>query len=203
MIDKSGTLERHKRRIAELEAHGQRLGLEFISAQGQWMDELAAMTAERDRAEQQVKELLWDDPEDIPSFGPAFGDLLCYLNHQDPFPSEIYKMMSGGAKKWAQLKAERDELSAEWIYQRSAADRYHDQLAASQAREQQLRGALQIERDTERRIGVFKSTVETLALPSGTTALDERLQAERERVIKVCELWDVDQHCVDEIWELK
>ena len=42
----------------------------------------------------------------------------------------------------AALTAERDELSAEWIYQRSAADRYHDQLAASQADNARLREAL-------------------------------------------------------------
>ncbi len=37
--------------------------------------QVAALTEQRDRAEQQVKELLWDDPVE-PSFGPAFGDLL-------------------------------------------------------------------------------------------------------------------------------
>lgn len=72
------------------------------------------------QAEQTVKELLWDDPEDEPTLGPAWGDLLHYLTHQKPYPTELYAMMKQGAKKWMQLKdkltacqRERDELQKE------------------------------------------------------------------------------------------
>jgi hypothetical protein len=41
-------------------------------------EQLAGCERDRDRAEQQVKELLWDDSEDEPSFGPTWGDLLVH-----------------------------------------------------------------------------------------------------------------------------
>jgi hypothetical protein len=47
------------------------------------------------------------------------------------------------------------------------------QLAASQAREQQLREALKNERRSQRRIDHFKMTADALAIPSDTTALDK------------------------------
>ena len=67
------------------------------------------LTRERDQAERTVKELLWDDPGDIPAFGSSFGDLLSYLNHQDPFPADMYEMVKVGAIKWMQLK---DDIAA-------------------------------------------------------------------------------------------
>ena len=98
--------------------------------------QVAALTEQRDRAEQQVKELLWDDPVE-PSFGPAFGDLLMYLNHQTPHPTEIYQMMSNGTKLWQQMKdqvavltKERDELEISNAFAHGEWRAVKDQLAA-------------------------------------------------------------------------
>ena len=77
---------------------------ELASSLEDMKEQLAGCERDRDRAEQQVKELLWDDPEDEPSFGPTWGDLLVYLNKQKPFPEEMYSMMRQGAKKWMQMK---------------------------------------------------------------------------------------------------
>ena len=138
--------------------------------------QVAALTEQRDRAEQQVKELLWDDPVE-PSFGPAFGDLLVYLNHQTPHPTELYQMMSNGTKLWQQMKDQVAALTRavdtdyEQLYREEAAKvadltkersalqdklnavvtvgiREREQLVAAQAREAKLREALIHIRDT-------------------------------------------------------
>ena len=76
-----------------------------------------------------------------------------------------------------------------------------EQLIATQAREAKLREALGKYRGQVDRFGEHTS-VEALAIPTDDSALMERLREERERVIKVCEQWDVNQHCIDEIRSL-
>ncbi len=60
------------------------------------------------RAEQSLKECLWDDQEST-SLSPAWGDMLAYLNHQDPFPTIMYQMVKRGGILWGQL---REQLAA-------------------------------------------------------------------------------------------
>lgn len=62
-----------------------------------------------------------------------------------------------------------------------------EQLAAAQATIDRLREALKEEASCGKRIGVFASTVEALALPNDTTALDARLAQERKEIADTCD----------------
>lgn len=98
----------------------------------------------------------------------------------------------------AALKVELNHRSAE------LTGAFH-QLAASQAREQKLRDALQfymtppIGQLNDHHIAAAKLGVAVLALPTDDTALQARLKEEREKVIALYSPDDTAQDWIDKI----
>lgn len=77
--------------------------------QQQQREEIAALTQQLTRTEQSLKDCLRDECGSSEGT-PAWGDMLHYLNHQAPFPAEVYQMVKNAAVLWGRLRIRLNDL---------------------------------------------------------------------------------------------